>query len=200
MYEIEPYEITGIPRTNVASFSYVPPDWVLCLKKNPGILFIDEILNTDRPDQISVGYKLALDRIAGFTKLSDEVMIVAAANPPEFSSISQEPPWPLLDRFIVININISDKLSYINEWANYMQQKYNNAWERRILAYLRTSPSDILVVPKEPFEKTPTPRSWTKVAVLLFSLRHSKISWEEKEAIISGILAIFTAYLTKVTI
>lgn len=169
--EVEPQDLMGIPvKKTIAGrevMDYSPPLWAVCLSKIPGILFLDEITNVQRSDVISAAYKIALEKRVGFTNFHPETMVITAGNPPEVSGIAQQLPAPLVNRMIRIEVSRPS----IESWAKWMNEKYGDGWDRRVYAYLSRPEfsEDFLRPPKEgmTLENFPTPRAWTKVAIML---------------------------------
>ena len=164
-----PEDLLGLPEKividGVTVYNYNPPIWakLLSLPGISGLLFLDEITNVQRDDVISAAYAIVLDRKVGFTKLSNNVRIIAAGNPPEYSSIARPLPAPLTNRFLVVYVDAPT----LDEWATYMYRKYGDNWNKLVYAYLQIFPLDFVKPPKEieTLENFPTPRSWTKLAL-----------------------------------
>jgi hypothetical protein len=95
------------------------------------------------------------------------VQVVAASNTPEYSTLSSRMPAPLANRLIIIR----QEPPTVREWAAWMNARYGNGWDRRVLAFLeRFKDSGYLFQPSkeaETLEEMPTPRSWSTLAVLL---------------------------------
>lgn len=165
--DTEPSDLTGIPKETEIGMSYQPFLWARCLSKASGILFLDEFTNVQRLDVITASYKIVLDHRAGFTKFSDKVMVVAAGNSPEESSVANLLPSPLVGRFIVYKV----ELPTLEGWADWMDRNFEN-WDKRVLAYLMNFPDEFLKPPPESETLTnfPAPRSWTKVARLILEI------------------------------
>jgi DNA polymerase III delta prime subunit len=165
--DTEPSDLTGIPKEDELGISYRPFLWAICLAKASGILFLDEITNIQRLDVISASYKIVLDHRAGFTRFSKEVMVIAAGNSPEEASVANLLPVPLIDRFIGYKV----ELPSLEGWANWMDNHFKD-WDKRTLAYLRHFPNEFLKLPPETetLDNFPSPRSWTKIALLLLAL------------------------------
>ena len=124
--EAEPSDFLGIPRERNGAVAYHPLLWAMCLSKAAGILFLDEITNVQRLDVISATYKIVLDKRAGFTKFSNDVMVIAAGNNPEESTVANLHPAPLIDRVIIYPIEPAS----IIEWAGWMDANHAT-WDRR---------------------------------------------------------------------
>lgn len=172
-------EDIGKPESNGAQqFKFVeliPPKYiaVLSLPDIEGVLFIDELTNVKRDDQITVFFSLILEKEAGWgLKLSKNVAIIAAGNPPEWSEVTRGLPKPLRNRMTLLKIEPPT----VDEWAAYMDTHYEN-WDKRTYIYLKLYPNDFLVPPPEDDEFTafPTPRSWAFIATLLPQLEEHEV-------------------------
>jgi hypothetical protein len=149
---------------------YVPPKVlkVLSLPDIHGVLFIDEITNVQRDDQISMYYSIILEKEAGFQlKLSRNIKIVLAGNTPEWSTIVRELPAPLVNRMKIYEVLPPT----VDEWIQYMNRTYGDEWEKACAVYLKLFPSELLIPPKQAFEAFPTPRSWTLTCVDIYELK-----------------------------
>ena len=163
--EVEPSDLIGLPREVNGAVQYKPLLWARVLNKTAGVLFLDELTNVQRLDVISAAYKLIYDRKAGFVKFSPDVLIVAAGNRSEESKAALELPTALINRMIVIECDVPK----IEEWANWMDKRFGENWDRRTLAFLMRFSDDFLRLPDTPetLENFPTPRTWTVLAVML---------------------------------
>jgi len=164
---------------------YVPPKVlkILSLSDIYGVLFIDEITNVQRDDQISMYYSLILEKEAGFQlKLSKNIKIVLAGNTPEWSTIVRELPAPLVNRMKIFEVTPPT----IDEWINYMQKVYGDEWEKACAVYLKLFPAELLIPPKQAFEAFPTPRSWTLTCIDIYELKESGADEEVIEATAVG--------------
>jgi len=168
-------EDLGIPKmvnhsANKDYVEYVPPKVlkILSIPDIYGVLFIDEITNVQRDDQISMYYSLILEKEAGFQlKLSRNIKIVLAGNTPEWSTIVRELPAPLVNRMKIYEVLPPT----VDEWIQYMQRTYGDEWEKACAVYLKLFPSELLVPPKQAFEAFPTPRSWTLTCIDIYELK-----------------------------
>jgi KaiC/GvpD/RAD55 family RecA-like ATPase len=183
-------EDLGIPKmvnhvSNRDYVEYVPPRVlkILSLPDIYGVLFIDEITNVQRDDQISMYYSIILEKEAGFQlKLSRNVKIVLAGNTPEWSTIVRELPAPLINRMKVFEVTPPT----VDEWIDYMQRTYNDRWEKACAVYLKMFPAELLMPPKQAFEEFPTPRSWTLTCLDVYELRRSGADEDVIEATVVG--------------
>lgn len=162
----EPTDLQGRPEDHpeLGAAWYKPFLWAKCFNQIAGIVFLDEITNVQRLDTLSASYKISLDHLAGFTELSKDVLVIAAGNSPEESSVANLLPWPLLGRFTVIEVAPPT----LDEWVVWMDEHYD-VWDKRTLGYLIRFKEDFLQVPKDPegLENFPCPRNWTTIATLL---------------------------------
>lgn len=153
--------------TTVIGF-YPPRDiYLFTLPKIYGVIFLDEITNVTREDQLAMYYSFVLEKELGINiRLSPNIKIIAAGNPPEYSYIVNPPPAAFLSRFFVVNVGPSS----IDEWYKYMERTYGEEWEKRIYVYLKIFPGDFLATPEhiKEFNNFPCPRSWTELSRTLY--------------------------------
>ncbi|NPA69523.1 MAG: ATP-binding protein [Crenarchaeota archaeon] len=181
----DPGELTGIPReAGRNAIMFKPLTWGLVLSEAAGILFLDELTNVQREDLLAAAYRVLWDRYLGYVKLSRNVLVIAAGNRREDSSIVRKLPAPLINRTCILYI----KVPTVEEWRQYMEEKYGDRWCRTIYYYLKSRPEHLYVPPDdvETLENFPTPRSWTKLALLLGNNPLSRYSKEEIELICIG--------------
>ena len=177
--EVEPQDILGIPMKDekTGMFRYAPPLWARILQIYPGVLFLDELLNVQRPDVMSASYPLLLDRRAGFIRFNPKVFIVAAGNPPEYSALGQPLATPQATRVAIYYVSYdgasSDEIKEaIGSWIDWMEKTYNGYWSRYVAAFLLSHTELFARVPKVRYtlEAYPCPRSWTFVSVYLYDM------------------------------
>ncbi|MEM4819223.1 MAG: AAA family ATPase [Nanopusillaceae archaeon] len=155
--------------------------YILTLKEIAGVLFIDELSNVVREDQMSMYYSLILEREFGWGgKLAPGVKIVAAANSEEWSEIVRPLPKPLRNRLVLIYVAPPS----VDEWISFMNSTYGDKWEKLVGAYLRVFPEDMLQPPEGDWDAFPTPRSWSNLALLLKQYENEPD--EFKESLIIG--------------
>lgn len=179
-------EDLGIPNKNINGLKYaeVIPQKVLAVLSTPnlgcGVLFIDEITNVQREDVMTLLFTLILEKEASwYLKLSRNVMVVAAGNPPEWSTVANPLPLPMrMGRLIPVRVSPPS----VEDWIEHMNRTYGNEWEKTIGAYLMMYPGDFISPPSEDdgFTAVPSPRSWTKLALLLPKLERARESEEKK--------------------
>jgi hypothetical protein len=166
LVECEPTDISGHPRLENGHAKYFPFLWMIVMQKCPGLLVLDDFLDVQRPDLFSAAYKVTLERRFGFLKYNDGVMVVAASNTAEYSSLSNALPDPLANRFDIRTVDPPT----VDEWMSWMMATFGDKWDKTCYMFLKRFESEgyILKVPSEPetTENFPTHRSWTRVAVL----------------------------------
>jgi len=185
--EVEPSDLIGIPyrigdKLETSKMEYTPPIWALILHYLPGILFLDEISNVNRPDVMSVAYKLLLDRAAGFVDFNRGVMVVAAGNLPGHApGLAQSLPPPVINRSSVALVEAPS----VDEWYKWMVENLRKAFTQAgedgaavvneqalsehmdtlnvVYAFLSNFPEHFLSLKYDPKtnENFPTPRSWS---------------------------------------
>lgn len=186
-------EDLGIPNKNVDGLKYaeIIPQKVLTVLSSPnlacGVLFIDEITNVQREDVLTLLFTLIHEKEASwYLKLNKNVMVIAAGNPPEWSTVAKPLPLPLrMGRLIPVRVAPPT----VEDWIKYMDKTYKE-WEKLIGEYLRIYPSDLIFPPSEDdgFSAIPSPRSWTKLALLLPKLEKDGASREFIEQTIIGLV------------
>jgi MoxR-like ATPase len=178
-------EDLGIPRERSQYVEFLPPKMlkILTLPEIHGVLFIDEITNVQRDDQISMYYSLILEKEAGFQlKISENVKIILAGNPPEWSEIVRPLPKPLRNRMTIVEVSAPT----VDEWIKYMYNRYGDHWEKLCGAYLKVYPEDLIKPPQNDFDNYPTPRSWTQLATKLYELKNDGVSEDFLEEVVVG--------------
>jgi len=172
-YEYEPTDLSGIPKDinfeNMRVFDYNPFLWHLVASACPGILYIDEITNVHRPDQKSQLQKVLLDRKTGWVKFHPDLIVIGTGNRPEDSPIADMPINTWINRCWSFIAQPYD----IDEWAEYMNKKYGDKWDKRVYAFLKRFSQFYITQPEEleTYEAFATPRSWTTLA---------EVSWRYK--------------------
>ena len=178
-------EDLGIPRERAQYVEFLPPKMlkILTLPEIHGVLFIDEITNVQRDDQISMYYSLILEKEAGFQlKLSENVKILLAGNPPEWSEIVRPMPKPLRNRMAIVEVSAPS----VDEWIRYMYTRYGDSWEKLCGDYLKVYPEDLIKRPENDFDNYPTPRSWTQLATKLYELKNDGVDEDFLEELVIG--------------
>ena len=162
----EPTDLTGIPQVvgSLGIVRFYPHFWIKICAVTPGFLVLDDFLDTQREDTLSVGYRVILDKVLGFTPMHRDRAVIATSNTPEHSSLSRLMPVPLATRWEVHEISAPS----VDEWEEWMKATFGEGWDKRIYAFLKAFEAEgsILKLPSEPetAKPYPCPRSWTEVA------------------------------------
>lgn len=191
---VEPTDIIGKPEDvtiktkdgKVYKFTILnPPIWATVLSKCSGVLFLDELTDVQRPDVKAVTYQLLLDKKAGYVKFKDDVLVVAAGNTPDVSSLSGGLTLPQAGRLRIFNV----RPPTVEEWQEHMDKLYGDKYDKSVLIYLQRYKHSLLKLPVEEisggdignviyktdvFEPYPSPDSWRHLAVALYEKQHIK--------------------------
>lgn len=164
--DCEPTDLLGIPRDDVSdSVSFKPLLWARVLSISSGMLMLDELTNVQRQDVQAAMLKLLLDKRAGDVEFHPDVLVLAAGNRPDDSSIAVELPAPTIDRMYVYDVVGAT----LDDWGDYMNNNYGDDWDKRVFAYLKSNPSMMHRPPQdgETLDKFPTRRGWTNLSLIL---------------------------------
>lgn len=166
--ETEPSDLIGIPRPENGHVVYKPLKWAVVLSKASGILFLDELNMVQRPDIEAITFKILNDRMVGFIKLSDKVMVVSAGNRPEQNPLARPLACPVMGRLLKIDVRTPS----IDEWIKWMNWKYGEDWDRTVAVFLKRFPAFFISSPgsSRTLEVFPEPRKWTKLALVSHKL------------------------------
>ncbi|MGH9283227.1 MAG: AAA family ATPase, partial [Acidimicrobiales bacterium] len=95
----EPSDFSGLPVVVGGVVHFAPPRWAERLAAaGRGLLFLDEI-STAPPAVQAALLRVVLERVVGDIELPADVVVVAAANPPEQSADGWDLSAPLANRF-----------------------------------------------------------------------------------------------------
>lgn len=184
----EPTDFSGYPVRDSEHVSLAPLEYayILSLPKITGILFVDEITLDSRIDRRSAELKLLSEGQLGFRALSQGVIIVTAGNTDADTSLAQPLPDPVL-RGRVMRFYVSPPS--VEEWISYMDSVYNGCWEKKIAAFLMKYKEFLWrrYEGDEGYDPRLSPRNWTKLARILWSIS-SEITDEEELGMLVGSL------------
>ena len=95
----EPSDFGGLPVVTDGGVTFAPPSWATRLvDAGRGLLFLDEI-STAPPAVQAALLRVVLERTVGDLRLPDDVVVVAAANPPDQAADGWDLSAPLANRF-----------------------------------------------------------------------------------------------------
>lgn len=143
--KLERYEysdLIGLPYFREAAgihyTDWYPPKWVATLGLDgvAGILFFDELTNA-APDAVKCAMEAIYEKKLGDIVFSPHVMIVAAGNPPEYSSVARSLPEPLMTRLAHIWVSVSPE-----EWIAWARE---NKVSESIIRFIEKNPDKINV-------------------------------------------------------
>jgi hypothetical protein len=81
--------------------------------------------------------------------------------------VANQLPAPLINRLLVLEVSAPS----IDEWRQWMMEHYGDQWDVRTYAFLKAFEAEnyLLRPPEDPetLRNYPTPRSWTKLALML---------------------------------
>lgn len=186
---LEGPDFMGLPEKNGKHqiTQYLPPQFLpteqavmagQCPEK--GILVLEEI-NRVPSDTISVLYPLLLEKKLNGHQMAKGWAIGVTMNPDKLNYMVNALDDAMLDRFIAIEItpNIED----------YLEYSQLNAPNEAVLSFLKKMPEMLLVVKSNGessvFSKSPTPRGWTQVQLIL---NQSELEKSLLKELVSGIV------------
>jgi MoxR-like ATPase len=176
----EPSDFAGLPVVSDGKVSMAPPAWATRLSEaGRGILFLDEI-STAPPAVQAALLRVVLERAVGDLQLPEDVVVIAAANPPEMAADGWDLAAPLANRFCHLDWTLDART-----WANGIVGGFAvetipelNSDELRAASYRHRSQaagflasrSGFLSMPPDDATRAgrawPSPRSWEMSATL----------------------------------
>lgn len=210
----EPSDFAGLPvivgaadggarNDQGGSVRFAPPQWAVDLvEAGRGVLFLDEI-STAPPAVQAALLRVVLERTVGDLTLPDEVVVVAAANPPEQASDGWDLSAPLANRFCHLDWSVSaagvargfttgfDTPTVPDLDAVPAASRARNRTRARaeIATFLQLRPA---VVSAPPTDRSaagrawPSPRTWEMAIDLLAACHSTSATAEVRAALISG--------------
>lgn len=156
--QIAPEDVSGIPRIIGERSVFCPPRVLLPENPKKFCLFLDE-LPACAPDVQKAFYSLILERRLGEYKLPEGTWVVAAGNRVEDRSLVQDISSALMNRLIVLNIDVS-----VREWLLWAE---SHGIRQEIMAYIIYNPEALRR--DVPFVAAPfsTPRAWASLSASL---------------------------------
>lgn len=177
----EPSDFAGLPVVAAdGTVSFAPPRWAQRLADaGRGVLFLDEI-STAPPAVQAALLRVVLERSVGDLQLPDEVIVVAAANPPEQAADGWDLAAPLANRFCHLDWHLDAR-----QWADGIVGGFDRRaipvlspeelsssalrWRAKLAGFLVSRSGLLSVVPNDGVRAGrawPSPRSWTMAAQL----------------------------------
>ncbi len=195
----EPSDFSGLPVIVDGVVRFAPPRWAERLDQaGRGLLFLDEI-STAPPAVQAALLRVVLERVVGDLALPDDVVVVAAANPPELAADGWDLSAPLANRFCHLDWTV-DAMGFAQGiaggWApakvpslpaNWLQQL---ALARGLVsAFISVRPALTLDVPTDAAlagRGWPSPRTWEMVARLWTAAEIVGASADARAALVMG--------------
>ena len=177
----EPSDFAGLPIVVDDGVRFAPPSWARRLvDAGRGVLFLDE-LSTAPPAVQAALLRVVLERTVGDLRLPDEVVVVAAANPPDQAADGWELSAPLANRFCHLEWSIDARAwadGSLTGWQVPAVHSLEPAaldaaavpHRARIGGFVVARSGLLSRVPDDPAaagRAWPSPRSWTTAATLL---------------------------------
>lgn len=195
----EPSDFAGLPIVVDGGVRFAPPTWASKLAAaGQGVLFLDEI-STAPPAVQAALLRVVLERTVGDLELPDEVVVVAAANPPEQAADGWDLSAPLANRFCHIDWSVGAQTIAEGLAAGFADPEavaLPDGWTSRltrakadVASFLLLRPSLVSVPPTERAaagRAWPSPRSWEMAATLLAAGRAAAVEREVTARLVAG--------------
>jgi hypothetical protein len=195
----EPSDFAGLPVVTDDDVRFAPPRWARRLaERGCGLLFLDEI-STAPPAVQAALLRVVLERVVGDLELPDDVVVIAAANPPEQAADGWDLSAPLANRFCHLEWSVD--AAGVSEgmavgWEPPPVPGLADGWEAgigrasaMIAAFLPLRPVLTCAVPKDGASAGrgwPSPRTWDMAARLLTACDAAQASSGVRSALVTG--------------
>ena len=200
----EPSDFSGLPivgtdASAAPAVHFAPPLWARRLAQaGQGLLFLDEI-STAPPAVQAALLRVVLERVVGDVALPDEMVVVAAANPPEQAADGWDLSAPLANRFCHLDWPLDGR-----EFAERLATGFpappvhvlDPLWHADIArtrglvaAFIAVRPALAVVPPNQRAaagRAWPSPRSWDMAARLLCAARALALGDEVESVLVRG--------------
>lgn len=195
----EPSDFAGLPVVSDGGVRFAPPTWATNLvDAGGGLLFLDEI-STAPPAVQAALLRVVLERTVGDLALPDDVVVVAAANPPEQAADGWDLSAPLANRFCHLDwrVDATDiaagfTAGFETPTAPNLPERWTDAKTRAradVAAFLLLRPTLVAIPPTDRAtagRAWPSPRSWEMAAALLAAARAVEAGREVTTALVTG--------------
>ena len=195
----EPSDFAGLPVIANGNVRFAPPQWAERLASSgKGLLFLDEI-STAPPAVQAALLRVVLERAVGDLTLPDDVVVVAAANPPEQAADGWDLSAPLANRFCHLDWTV-DPQRFAQGIAGGFDApqvpKLSDDWATQlplarglVSAFITVRPALAVAVPTDAASAGrgwPSPRTWEMAANLWTAATVSLASQEARSALVVG--------------
>lgn len=195
----EPSDFAGLPVVVGDGVRFAPPSWARELAESGrGVLFLDEI-STAPPAVQAALLRVVLERTVGDLVLPADVVVVAAANPPELAADGWDLSAPLANRFCHLDWSVDATDIATGLAAGFPRPdapRPGPSWEAAqtraradVAAFLLLRPSLVSAPPTERSlagRAWPSPRTWEMAATLLAAARGAGADPEVLAALVIG--------------
>ncbi|MGF1599633.1 MAG: AAA family ATPase [Acidimicrobiales bacterium] len=195
----EPSDFAGLPVVVDGGVRFAPPSWATSLAAaGRGILFLDEI-STAPPAVQAALLRVVLERTVGDLRLPDDVVVVAAANPPDQAADGWDLSAPLANRFCHLTWSVDATAiaeGFTVGFADPVAAPLPGRW-RADLPRARADVASFLLlrpglVSMPPTDRSaagrawPSPRSWEMAATLLAAARAGEVDHDVRARLVAG--------------
>lgn len=195
----EPSDFAGLPVVIDGQVSFAPPSWARRLaQQGRGLLFLDE-LSTAPPAVQAALLRVVLERVVGDLTLPEDIVVVAAANPPEQAADGWDLSAPLANRFCHLDWAVDARTFAEGMAAGFAAPevaRLPDGWERQLVAsralvsaFALVRPALVVAPPSEASEAGrgwPSPRTWEMTARLLAAARAAGAGDDATSALVRG--------------
>ena len=199
----EPSDFSGLPVVLDGVVHFAPPRWAERLATTgPGLLFLDEI-STAPPAVQAALLRVVLERVVGDLTLPEEVVVVAAANPPEQAADGWDLSAPLANRFCHLDWQVDPTAfaqGLVGGWPLAVIPELPEGWDSgeehaqakaQVSAFVTVRPALVCAVPTDAAAAGrgwPSPRTWDMAARLLTAAEVAGASSRSVNALLAGAL------------
>ncbi|MGH9166006.1 MAG: AAA family ATPase, partial [Acidimicrobiales bacterium] len=195
----EPSDFSGLPVVMDGVVHFAPPRWAERLAASGrGLLFLDEI-STAPPAVQAALLRVVLERVVGDLDLPDDVVVVAAANPPEQAADGWDLSAPLANRFCHLAWEV-DATAFAEGitggWDPPVVPVLPPGWEEAlaftrslVAAFVTLRPGLACAVPTDATgagKAWPSPRTWDMAARLWAAAEAAGASTEAETSLVTG--------------
>jgi len=195
----EPSDFAGLPVVTAGDVRMAPPRWAQRLAAaGRGLLFLDEI-STAPPAVQAALLRVVLERVVGDLDLPPDVVVVAAANPPEQAADGWDLSAPLANRFCHLDWSV-EPAAFAQGLAGGFEAPVvpllPDGWEDGIphtrglvSAFITVRPGLAVEVPSDAARAGrgwPSPRTWDMAARLWAAALSVNASTDATTALLTG--------------
>ena len=195
----EPSDFAGLPVVTGNDVRFAPPRWATELAEGGhGLLFLDEI-STAPPAVQAALLRVVLERTVGDLALPEDVVVVAAANPPEEAADGWDLSPPLANRFCHLDWPVDASTvatGLATGFAPPSVPRLPHHWtdaavraKADVATFLLLRPTLVSAPPTDRAaagRAWPSPRTWEMAAQLLAACRSVEVGNETVSALVTG--------------